>query len=64
MVDLDAEIAKCQKKLGLARLNLENLKKVVSQPRYADTVPIDVRLLKEHKVPCRFIWNFMPWLIH
>ena len=64
MVDLDAEIAKCQKKLSLARVNLEKSKKVVSQPGYEDTVPTNVRLVDEDKVLCRFIWNLMLGLIH
>jgi len=64
MIDLDAEIAKCQKKLGLARLNLEKLQKVVSQPGYEDTVPTNVRLVNEDKVLCRFICNLMLGLIH
>jgi valyl-tRNA synthetase len=64
LVDLDAELARCQKKLDLARLNLEKLKKVESQPGYEDTIPTNVRHVNEEKVLCRFIWNLMPELIH
>ena len=49
-MDLDVEVAKCQKKLELARLNLEKVRKVESQPEYEETVPANVRLLNEDKV--------------
>jgi len=49
LVDLDAEIAKCDKKLDLARLNLSKVEKVESQPDYLDTVPEIVRLNNEEK---------------
>lgn len=43
LVDLDAEIAKCEKKIGLAQLNLEKVKKLISQPNYEQNIPEDVR---------------------
>ncbi|KZT01902.1 uncharacterized protein LAESUDRAFT_763338 [Laetiporus sulphureus 93-53] len=48
-VDIDVEIMKCNKKLGLARMNLEKVRKVEAQSGYADTVPEDVRLVNEDK---------------
>jgi hypothetical protein len=50
LVDLDAEIAKCDKKLTLARLNLEKIMKIVSQPDYAETVPSVVQISNDEKV--------------
>jgi len=49
-VDLEAEQAKCDKKLNLARLNLEKIQKVESQPDYENTVPANARLINEDKV--------------
>jgi len=49
-IDFDVEIAKCEKKLSLARLNLEKIRKVESQPDYEETVPGSVRLINEDKV--------------
>lgn len=49
LVDLDVEIAKCDKKLDLARLNLSKVVKVESQPDYLNTVPENVRLANEEK---------------
>lgn len=49
-IDFDVEIAKCEKKLNLARLNLEKIRKVESQPDYEVTVPGNVRLINEDKV--------------
>ncbi|KAG6890754.1 hypothetical protein C0992_012726 [Termitomyces sp. T32_za158] len=49
LVDLDVEIAKCDKKLDLARLNLQKVIKVESQADYAETVPENVRLANEEK---------------
>jgi len=48
-VDLDVEITKCQKKLDLARLNLEKIRKVEAQPDYKETVPENVRIINEEK---------------
>ena len=50
LIDLDAEIAKCEKKLQLARLNLDKVRKVEAQPDYAETVPENVRSINEDKV--------------
>ena len=50
LIDFDVEIAKCEKKLNLARLNLEKIRKVESQPDYEETVPKNVRLINEDKV--------------
>lgn len=52
LVDLDTEIAKIDKKLGLSRLNLEKVLKLEAQPEYETTVPANVRLFNEDKV-CR-----------
>lgn len=49
LVDLDAEIAKCDKKLTLARLNLEKIMKIISQPDYAETVPSVVQITNDEK---------------
>lgn len=50
LIDFDVEIAKCEKKLSLARLSLEKIRKVESQPGYEETVPENVRLINEDKV--------------
>jgi hypothetical protein len=50
LVNLEAEISKCDKKLDLARLNMAKVVKVESQPDYLVTVPEDVRLSNEEKV--------------
>ncbi|KAF8063543.1 tRNA synthetases class I-domain-containing protein [Lyophyllum atratum] len=49
LVDLDVEIAKCVKKLDLARLNLQKVVKMEAQPDYEETVPATVRLANEEK---------------
>jgi valyl-tRNA synthetase len=49
-VDLAAEVAKCDKKIDLARLNFEKLYKVMSQQDYQTTVPEAVQLGNEEKV--------------
>jgi valyl-tRNA synthetase len=49
-VDLEKEIAKCEKKLDLARLNLQKITKISSQPDYESTVPENVRTANEEKV--------------
>ncbi|CAK5273624.1 unnamed protein product [Mycena citricolor] len=43
LVDLDVEIAKCDKKLDVVRNNLQRLAKVESQADYETTVPENVR---------------------
>jgi hypothetical protein len=50
LVDLDAEIAKCEKKLQLAQLNLDKVRKVEAQADYVETVPANVRLVNEDRV--------------
>jgi hypothetical protein len=50
LIDLDAEIAKCEKKLQLAWLNLDKVRKVEAQPDYVETVPENVRSINEDRV--------------
>jgi valyl-tRNA synthetase len=47
------EIAKCDKKLDLAKLNLQKIVKLESQPDYAATVPANVQAANSDKV--RFV---------
>ncbi|EGN97199.1 hypothetical protein SERLA73DRAFT_110363 [Serpula lacrymans var. lacrymans S7.3] len=49
LINLEAEIAKCDKKINLSRLNFEKVNKVISQPEYEDTVPTTVRAANEEK---------------
>ncbi|KAI9432156.1 hypothetical protein BJY52DRAFT_1231946 [Lactarius psammicola] len=49
LVDLDAEVAKCEKKLQLARLNLDKVRKVEAQSDYVETIPENVRLMNEDR---------------
>ncbi|ESK83669.1 valine-trna ligase [Moniliophthora roreri MCA 2997] len=49
LVDLDVEIAKCEKKLDVAKLSLQKVIKQESQPDYASTVPENVRQTNEEK---------------
>ncbi|KAK2459849.1 hypothetical protein APHAL10511_008170 [Amanita phalloides] len=49
LVDLDAEISKCDKKLDLARMNLAKIIKVESQADYVETVPESVRAGNDEK---------------
>ncbi|KAJ7230406.1 tRNA synthetases class I-domain-containing protein [Mycena pura] len=49
LVDLDVEIAKCDKKLEVCQLNLQKIIKIESQPDYEDTVPANVRLTNSEK---------------
>lgn len=53
LVDLDVEISKCEKKLDLARLNLNKITKIEAQPDYQETIPANVRLSNEEKVCIR-----------
>ncbi|KIK55696.1 hypothetical protein GYMLUDRAFT_205313 [Collybiopsis luxurians FD-317 M1] len=48
-VDLDVEIAKCEKKLDVVRMNLQKIVKQESQADYATTVPENVRLANDEK---------------
>lgn len=50
LVDLDAEIAKCEKKLQVVALGLNKVRKAESVPNYETTVPPDVREMNEEKV--------------
>jgi valyl-tRNA synthetase len=52
LIDLDAEIAKSEKKLQLARLNLDKVTKVEAQSDYVETVPENVRSINEDRVRC------------
>jgi len=49
-VDLDVEIAKCDKKLSVAELEAKKLRKVVTQADYETTVPESVRLANDEKL--------------
>ena len=49
-MDLDKEINKCDKKLNLARLNLQKIVKIESHPDYEETVPANVRTANDDKV--------------
>lgn len=60
-MDLDNEIAKCDKKLDLVRLNLQKVVKLESQPEYEETVPANVRAANLEKVMC-FLDFFMIWV--
>jgi valyl-tRNA synthetase len=51
---LDVEIAKCDKKLQLAQLNLDKIRKIESQADYEETVPANARLANEEKVRVHF----------
>ena len=53
LVDLDNEIAKCEKKLDLARMNVQKVVKLQSQEGYEDTVPQNVRDANTEKVCIR-----------
>lgn len=44
------EIAKCDKKLDLAKMSLDKILKVESQADYETTIPENVRLANEEKV--------------
>jgi len=59
-VDLDNEIAKCDKKLDLVRLNLQKVVKLESQAEYEETVPLNVRAANEEKVMFFF---FFFWIV-
>jgi valyl-tRNA synthetase len=49
LMNLEVEVAKCDKKIDLVRFNLEKLYKVISQPDYQTTVPEAVQLSNEEK---------------
>ena len=50
MVDLDAEIAKSEKKLHLAKMSLEKIKKAEAATNYEENVPVDTRMANEERV--------------
>jgi valyl-tRNA synthetase len=50
LIDLDAEIAKAEKKLSLTKLNLDKISKIEAQADYESTVPANVRLANEERV--------------
>ncbi|KAF9510893.1 hypothetical protein BS47DRAFT_1347375 [Hydnum rufescens UP504] len=50
LVDLDAEILKCEKKLDLALLNVDKLQKLQVQPGYEQSIPEDVRASNGEKL--------------
>lgn len=52
-MDLDVEIAKCEKKLALAQMNLGKIIKTESHPDYKETVPENVRQANTDKVCLR-----------
>ncbi|KAJ7600772.1 tRNA synthetases class I-domain-containing protein [Mycena floridula] len=49
IVDIQVELTKCEKKLDLARLNLQKIVKIESQADYETSVPENVRLSNEDK---------------
>lgn len=49
LVDLDNEIAKCEKKLDLAMMTAEKLRKIEAQPGY-DAIAESVRASNSEKV--------------
>lgn len=50
MVDLDAEVAKLDKKLGLAQMSAEKIRKLQEQPDYEKNLPENVRATNAEKV--------------
>lgn len=50
MVDLDAEVAKLDKKLGLAQMSAEKIRKLQEQPDYEKNLPENVREANAEKV--------------
>lgn len=50
LVDLDTEIAKCEKKIALAQMALDKILKTVAQPEYKETVPEAARLAYDEKI--------------
>ena len=58
-MDLEKEINKCEKKLDLARLNLQKIVKIESQPEYEETVPANVRTANGDRVRNIFLSYFI-----
>lgn len=50
MVDLDAEVSKLEKKLGLAQMSADKIKKLQEQPDYEKNLPDNVRAANAEKV--------------
>ncbi|KAJ6589846.1 tRNA synthetases class I-domain-containing protein [Mycena vulgaris] len=49
LVDLDIEIARCERKLEISRMHLQKIAKIESQADYEDTVPDNVRMTNSEK---------------
>jgi len=49
-VDLENEIAKCNKKLDLLQLSSQKILKVITHPDYEKTVPEHVQIANREKV--------------
>ena len=50
LIDIDAEIEKCEKKKKVAQMGMEKLKKVQAHPSYAQTVDPETHLVNEEKI--------------
>ena len=50
MVDIDAEIAKLTKKMGLVAINADKVKKAQAMPDYAAKIPEKIRLENQAKL--------------
>ncbi|KAG8720843.1 hypothetical protein FRC08_017884 [Ceratobasidium sp. 394] len=50
MVDLDAEVAKLDKKLGLAKMSADKIRKLQEQPDYEKNLPENVRATNAEKL--------------
>lgn len=58
-MDVYAELTKCEKRLDLARMGLQKINKVESQPDYVDSVPVCVRQANEEKVRFSLLNNIL-----
>ncbi|KDQ17416.1 hypothetical protein BOTBODRAFT_30213 [Botryobasidium botryosum FD-172 SS1] len=50
LVDLDAEIEKCEKKLGLVKMNADKIRTAQEKPGYEANIPEDVRSANSEKL--------------
>ncbi|GJJ15026.1 AP-1 adaptor complex sigma subunit Aps1 [Clathrus columnatus] len=50
LVDIDNEIAKCDKKLELATMTADKIRKIEAQPGYEETIPENVRASNTEKL--------------
>lgn len=50
MVDLDVEVSKLEKKLGLAQMSADKIRKLQEQPDYEKNLPENVREANAEKV--------------